>query len=59
MEELEGVKISQLPIASQINDSDVIPGVVGGQTMGVKASLLKEQKNLITVTEFNQIWKES
>ena len=44
MEEIEGVKISQLPKASAVSDGDLIPGVINGETQAIDVKLLKGQK---------------
>lgn len=41
---MDETKISQLPAASNISDSDVLPMVVNGTTSKVEASLLKGQQ---------------
>lgn len=41
---MDETKISQLPAASSISDSDVVPMVVNGATSKVEASLLKGQQ---------------
>lgn len=43
-EDIEGVKISQLPKATSITDDSLVPAVVGGATKAIKASMLKGQK---------------
>lgn len=44
MEEIEGVKISQLPKASAVSAGDLIPGVINGETQAIDVNLLKGQK---------------
>lgn len=57
--EIDGVKISQLSKATGVTDNDLIPGVVGGSTQAIKVGMLKTEGDLVTVTEFNKLWKEA
>ncbi len=43
-ETLKGVKISELPVASKIKDSDLVAGVVDNTTSAIPAQLLKGQE---------------
>lgn len=42
-EEIDGVKISQLPRATSIDANTLIPGVVNGQTVAVPGSMIESQ----------------
>lgn len=57
MEDIEGVKISNLPKATSISGSDIIPGVVGGVTKAVPAALVGQNTEVLTLSEFNQLWE--
>ena len=42
-EEIEGVRISQLPRATSIDDDTLIPAVVNGQTVAVPGSMIESE----------------
>lgn len=50
----DGVKISQMPQASQIDDSTVIAGVSNGTNFKFPASLLKG--DVLKPAEFESAW---
>lgn len=55
-EEIEGVKISELPKASNVSPTDVVAGVVNNKTSGIPLSLLTTTSETLTIVEFNNLW---